>query len=193
MSTFARWVHYQFMLLFGGIMRIKGVIVLLLVLLCSGCVNDGYYYSRNPDFRFYQDEAVMLLGVVGSYDLNVVKGKNADGKRYSLVVHPRNHSSEIVDVYALAFPAGESLAIEYIQFETLPGSNAVQARFPYLDVKDPRLMRFDNEGVFYYGTVVTSDKGVGLTDEYRDQMIALAKRKYPSLFSGAEPREIIFP
>lgn len=167
-------------------MKLKGGLFILMAALCAGCITDGYYYSRDPSIRYFsENEAVVLLGVVGKYDLNVVKGENADGKPYSLIVHPREHSSDIVDVYALPFEPGDSVAIDYIAFEPYRGSNAVSSRFPYVDIEDPKLMHFEKEGIFYYGTVVTSEKGVSLTSEYRSQMIAIAKKKYPSLFQGA--------
>ncbi|MFV1984814.1 MAG: hypothetical protein ACC657_14810 [Thiohalomonadales bacterium] len=164
-------------------MKIKYFFITIMVVILSGCVYSGYYYGVDPIDEIFDDDAFVLLAVVGKYNVNVINGKTGDGKNYSVVIHAVDREEPISDVYALHFKAGDSLAIDSIQFQPLKGSTVTNRKFMKVSFDNPKLMHFPEPKIYYYGMVISTDKQARLVSGNREKVLKVAKRRYPTIFA----------
>ena len=154
-----------------------------MIVILSGCTISGYYYGRDPTEKIFDDDAFVMLAVVGKYNVNVIRGENSEGKNYSVVINLKDNEEPISIVYALHFKAGDSLAINSIQFEPLKGSTITNRKYMKVSFDNPKLMHFPEAKIYYYGMVISTDKQARLVFGNREKVLKAAKRRYPTIFA----------
>lgn len=161
---------------------------LLVVIFVSSCVSVDYAYHGINGFDPQKEEAVVLVGVQSRvFRPNLLKGS----KIYHLPLSTVESGSRDLDVYAMPARLGSSFYVDHVEFSVLIGLDGepvdTPSRARVAKFKEVQQMRVREKRIYYYGTLVTSEKEVTLVPQPIGQIVQIAQYKYPEVFSARQP------
>jgi hypothetical protein len=147
----------------------------LLFSFVTGCsiveiINDNY----NP-YEYEPNIAVVIIGGYGDTTVGEIKAETKDGiKRFA---NPSGISEQI-DAFAWKIKVGETFKIERanmerdLKFVKFPGSHT---------------LNIEKQGIYYYGSIISSNKKAVISDKVFPEVINVAKLKYRKIFNKLKP------
>lgn len=144
----------------------------------SGClkiveiINDNY-----NSYTFEPGVAVVIVGGYGDTGLSDVNAVINDGK-YTFAIP--SALSKNIDAFAWKINVGDSFSV--VKVRVNGGSSGRYVEFP-----KSHTLRISEQGIYYYGTLVSRADKAGLIPKVVPEVVAVARAKYPRVFENLKP------
>lgn len=164
-------------------MRIFRIILILPVFaFLASCAFHHYTIHPPPGNTSWEPEeesAIVLIGFMSDEPImGITVANDIEGIPVASLVYPNNR----LNVLAVHFHAGETFQLIGFSYSNVIMNASRGMRFknlPELEIEKP--------GIYYYGSFYSKDGKGAFTPKFDNNVIKVARRNFPQVFSALEP------